>query len=229
VSEPGHDAERRRGGAQVIPRPAQWETGSPAPWDGLAIPPRIDVEAVLDAVRRRPRTPPPPPADGARPSAVLVALVDGARGAEVILTRRSWTLSSHRGEVSFPGGRIDPGESAVQAALREAHEEVRLDPASVEVHGELTTLSTYVTRSYIVPIVGRITGGAAQLSPGTAEVDRVFRVPLVALLEPGVFHEERWASRPVEWPVVFFELEDETVWGATGRMLVDLLSVGLGV
>ena len=73
MSEPGHDAGRRRGGAQVIPRPAQWETGSTAPWDGREIPPRIDVAAVLAAVRRRPRTPPPPLADGARPSAVLVA------------------------------------------------------------------------------------------------------------------------------------------------------------
>jgi 8-oxo-dGTP pyrophosphatase MutT (NUDIX family) len=193
------------------------------------IPRRIEVAAVLDAVRRRPRTPPPPLADGSRPSAVLLALVDGERGAEVVLTRRSWTLSSHRGEVSFPGGRIDPGESAVEAAVREAHEEVLLDPALVEIHGELTTLSTYVTRSYIVPIVGRIAGTRPHLSPGTAEVDRVFSVPLVDLLQPGVFHEERWASRPVEWPVVFFELEDETVWGATGRVLVDLLSVTLGV
>jgi hypothetical protein len=54
-------------------------------------------------------------------------------------------------------------------------------------------------------------------------------VPLVDLLRPGVYHEERWSSRPVEWPVVFFELEEETVWGATGRMLVDLLSVALGL
>jgi 8-oxo-dGTP pyrophosphatase MutT (NUDIX family) len=159
---------------------------------------------------------------------VLVALVDGDRGAEVLLTRRSWQLRSHRGEVSFPGGRIDPGETAVETALREAREEVLLDPAHVEVRGQLPALSTFVSRSHIVPVVGRLTH-RPELRPGTIEVDRIFFVPLVELLQPGVFHEEQWGSRPAGWPVVFFELEDETVWGATGRKLVDLLSLALGV
>jgi 8-oxo-dGTP pyrophosphatase MutT (NUDIX family) len=218
---------QRRGGAQVIPRPELWEPGRPAPWEGLRLPDRIDVGELLAAIRRRgPQRVPLP--EGARPSAVLVTLLDGDDGAEVLLTRRSWELRNHRGEVSFPGGRIDPGETAVEAALREAHEEVLLDPVLVDVHGELATMSTLVSRSHIVPVVGHV-AGRPELRPGTTEVDRIFTVPLVDLLRPGVYHEERWSSRPVEWPVVFFELEEETVWGATGRMLVDLLSVALGL
>jgi hypothetical protein len=158
---------QRRGGAQVIPRPELWEPGRPAPWEGLRLPDRIDVGELLAAIRRRgPQRIPLP--EGARPSAVLVTLLDGDDGAEVLL-----------------------------------------DPVLVDVHGELATMSTLVSRSHIVPVVGHVAGRPE--------------------LRPGVFHEERWSSRPVEWPVVFFELEEETVWGATGRMLVDLLSVALGL
>ena len=72
-----------------------------------------------------------PDFDGAKHSAVLAVLADGPHGAEVLLTRRSMDMTNHRGEVSFPGGRLDPGETYEQAALREAHEEVGLDPADV--------------------------------------------------------------------------------------------------
>jgi hypothetical protein len=105
---------------------------------------------------------------------------------------------------------------------------VLLDPDLVEVHGQLAPLSTFVSRSHIVPIVSRLIT-RPDVRPATAEVDRVFFVPLVELLRPGVFHEERWGNRPLDWPLAFFELEDETVWGATGRMLVDLLTVALGL
>ncbi len=215
-----------RGGGQIIPRPDRWTPGDPPPWNGLSIPERLAVDDVLRAVRTR-RPAMPLPVNGTRRSAVLVALYDGDRGAEVLLTRRSWELRTHRGEVSFPGGRLDPGETPVQAALREAHEEVLLDPNLVEVHGELTHLATNVSRSHIVPVVGRLTA-RPDLRPGTAEVDRIFFVPLVELLYPGVFRQERWGDRPLDWQVAFFELDDETIWGATGRMLVDLLSVALG-
>jgi 8-oxo-dGTP pyrophosphatase MutT (NUDIX family) len=214
------------GGSQIIPRPDRWALGDPPPWAGLALPDRLEVDDVLRAVRAR-RPAPPLPIDGARRSAVLVAIADGAHGAEVLLTRRSWELRNHRGEVAFPGGRLDPGETSVQAALREAHEEVLLDPDRVEIEGELAHIATYVTRSHIVPVVGRLIG-RPELRPGTTEVERLFFVPLVELLRPGVFRQERWGDRPVDWQVAFFELSDETVWGATGRMLVDLLSVALG-
>ena len=80
---------------------------------------------------------------------------DAAGNAGVLLTRRSTALRNHAGEISFPGGRIDPGETEVAAALREANEEVGLDPATVEVIGELDHLEPVVSRSHIVPVIGR--------------------------------------------------------------------------
>ena len=164
-----------------------------------------------------------------RPSAVLILLADGASGAEVLLTRRSMNVSSHRGEVSFPGGRIDAGENALGAALREAHEEVGVRPDQVTVIGELYPIGTYVSRSWIVPIVGYVAEPLV-LQARTGEVDRVFWVPLVDLTKPDTFREELWPTPhrgegPAERPIFFFELANETVWGATARMLHQLLRV----
>jgi 8-oxo-dGTP pyrophosphatase MutT (NUDIX family) len=157
-----------------------------------------------------------------RRSAVLVAFYEGSRGAEVILTRRSRALRSHRGEISFPGGRLDPGETPEAAARREAHEEVDIDPAGVELIGRLSTLATVSSMSSIVPVVGRLPD-RPRLRPQQAEVDRILYVPLVDLVRPEVFREERWGLPPLERPIYFFELDDETIWGATARILVDLL------
>ncbi len=164
----------------------------------------------------------------ARPSAVLALFADGPDGAEVLLTRRSMQLSNHRGEVSFPGGRLDPGEGYEQAALREAHEEVGLDPSLVTVIGRLRPISTYVSRSWIVPIVGTVPERYA-LQGHPDEVDRAFWVPLRDLTLPGTFREEWWHTVQGERPIFFFELDDETVWGATARMLHQLLRVAHGI
>jgi 8-oxo-dGTP pyrophosphatase MutT (NUDIX family) len=165
---------------------------------------------------------------GARRAAVLVALRDGARGAEVVLTRRARHLRSHPGEISFPGGRTDLGESAVEAALREAWEEILLDPTLVQVCGELDHIATPVSHAEVVPIVATL-ADRPDLRPGTAEVDRILTVPLVDLLRPGVYHEERWGVWPLVTPIHFFTLDDETVWGATAHLLRELLEVALGV
>jgi len=159
----------------------------------------------------------------ARPSAVLVALAEGDRGAQVLLTRRSQFLRNHRGEMSFPGGRCDPGETPVDTALREADEEVGLDPTSCEIVGELNHLSTVVSKSYIVPVVARVREPVA-LTPQSDEADRVFWLPLSELTRPGTYHAERWGSPPMDRRLHFFHLDDETVWGATAHMLVDLLT-----
>jgi 8-oxo-dGTP pyrophosphatase MutT (NUDIX family) len=160
--------------------------------------------------------------EGARASAVLIALFDGDHGAEVLLTRRAWHLRSHRGEVCFPGGRQDDGETSIQTALREAHEEVLLDPFHVTVVGELDHLATVASHSLIVPIVARLDRRPV-LSAGTSEVDRIFTTPLVDFLRADTFREEHWTRDNVTFPVPFFELDDETVWGATARLLRDLL------
>jgi 8-oxo-dGTP pyrophosphatase MutT (NUDIX family) len=162
-----------------------------------------------------------------RESAVLVALFDGDRGAEVVLTRRSWQLRHHKGEVSFPGGRTDPGETPVDTALREAWEEILLDPGAVTIVGELDRINTVVSRSLIVPVVGCL-DGEPDVHPATMEVDRVFSVPLAELADPDVYHAERWGGPPFARELHFFELDGETVWGATARILVQLLLVVLG-
>ena len=143
-------------------------------------------------------------------------------------TRRSTTLRSHSGEISFPGGRLDPGESEVQAALREAHEEVGLDPATVEVVGELDHLATVVSRSHIVPVVAR-SASQLVLAPASPEVERVLWVPLAEFGRADTHRAERWTVPQGSWHAQervlhFFELDDETVWGATAHVLVDLFN-----
>jgi 8-oxo-dGTP pyrophosphatase MutT (NUDIX family) len=168
------------------------------------------------------------PADALRASAVLVALSDGPAGAEVLLTRRSEALRSHRGEVSFPGGRVDSGETFEAAALREAHEEVALEPSAVRLGGRLDPISTMVSRSFIVPVVGSVASRPA-LWPAVHEVDRIFWVPLAELTRTDTFREEIWPVDDHRRPMFFFELDDETVWGATARILHQLLRVALGI
>jgi 8-oxo-dGTP pyrophosphatase MutT (NUDIX family) len=215
------DPVRRAGGAQQIPRPAVWapgELGAPAAHP-LAIT-VADIEHVLSGRPTGQRTAPAFP--DARPSAVLVALADGQSGAEVLLTRRSRHLRNHKGEISFPGGRLDPGETPVEAALREAHEEVGLDPSLVTVIGELDHLDTVVSRSSIVPVVGRLPS-TLPLHPASMEVERILWLPLAELVRPDTYRSERWGRTPTDRLLHFFELDDETVWGATAHMLVDLL------
>ena len=156
----------------------------------------------------------------------------------MLLTRRAGHLRAHRGEVSFPGGRSDPGETLLATALREAQEEVGLDPASVEVLGELDHLMTVTSRSFIVPFVATVPERPAGLVPNPSEVDAVLFVPVSELLLDEVYREERWTwTTPPAWaqigemerPIFFFELVGDTVWGATAAMLRQLLGLALGI
>jgi len=212
-------ASLRPGGAQIVPRPAAWEPGPPAPWP---IGTTVTLDRVLAVVPSHDR-PLLPAFPGARSSAVLVALADGPQGPEVLLTRRSWNLRHHRGEVSFPGGRMDPGESPTDTALREAHEEVGLEPSAVAVRGELTHLNTVVSQSYIVPKVATLET-RPHLRAHTSEVDRVLWVPLAEFTRPDTYRSERWGLEGTTRVLHFFHLDDETVWGATAHILVDLLT-----
>jgi 8-oxo-dGTP pyrophosphatase MutT (NUDIX family) len=173
-----------------------------------------------------------------RPAAVLCLLFEEGGEASVVLTRRSAHLRSHGGEVSFPGGRLHPGESPLQAALREANEEVGLRPTSVEVLGELTPLTTRLSSALVYCFVSCFAGpGAAgqALRADESEVDKIFWVPLARLAEDGVYHEEFWpteggegmAGAPVFRSVPFFQLDEDVVWGATGRLLTELLDAVL--
>jgi 8-oxo-dGTP pyrophosphatase MutT (NUDIX family) len=157
------------------------------------------------------------------PAAVLCALFEEDGDTWVVLTRRSSRLRSHTGEVAFPGGRLDATETLEAAALREAEEEVGIDPATVEVIGRLSPLSTMTSRAVITPFVGVLVG-RPRLRPNPAEVDRAFGVALSELMAPGVYHEERWGlGDGADRGIHFFDLDGDTVWGATAKMLRDLL------
>ena len=168
-------------------------------------------------------------ADSARiatsPSAVLVGLFEEDGETRVVLTRRSTRLRTHRGQVIFPGGRIEPGEDAVSAALREAYEEVGLDPSAVQPIGYLPRAFAFSSGAPITPVVA-VLAARPSLSPSPAEVDRAFDASLADLA--AAFTEEWWSEPDLpRFPMVFFSVEGETIWGATARMLVDLLSTVL--
>lgn len=164
---------------------------------------------------------------GVRASAVLAPLYEQDGEVFVVLTRRAQHLRSHRGEVSFPGGGQDPDEDLLETALRESREETAMDTASIEVIGELDHLETVMSRSYIVPFVGALPGRPA-LTANPDEVELILHVSLDELLADDVYHEERWGLPPLDRPLIFFEIEGDTIWGATGAMLRNLLAIATG-
>ncbi len=136
-----------------------------------------------------------------------------------MLTERRHDMRRHAGEVSFPGGRSEPGESAVACALREAEEEIGLDPAVVEIAGALPPTSTVVTSYRVVPIVGLIPAGRRHvLSP--REVERVIELRLDELRDG--WGLRRLIRRGVPFRTPTFVVDDTLVWGATARMLEQL-------
>lgn len=169
------------------------------------------------------------PPSGERAAAVLAVLSPNVDGElEVVITRRSQQLRTHRGELSFPGGGQDPGESLVRTALREAHEEVGLEPTSVEVMARLQPLRTALSGRWIVPYVAVADARPHLWAASPVEVDEILYVPLRHLVQPGVFWEERWDLGVAHWPVSFFDLGPDVIWGATASMLRDLLARLMG-
>ncbi|MDA8313296.1 MAG: CoA pyrophosphatase [Actinomycetota bacterium] len=211
----------------MIPRPATAEPGGPPPWAPRR---RITLELVLDALgragRRFPAGAQSVAAQGTEAhSAVLVALFEEDGETRVVLTRRSVRLRTHGGQVSFPGGRIDPGEDALHAAVREAHEEIGLLPVLVRPVGYLTQAFAFSSGAPITPVVATLAHRPV-LVPSPAEVERVFDASLADL--SCAFNEEWWSEPGLpRFPMYFFDVEGETIWGATARMLVDLLTTVL--
>lgn len=156
-----------------------------------------------------------------RPAAVLVPVVQRAEGPTMLLTRRADHLRSHKGQISFPGGRRDEGDASAAAnALREAEEEIGLPPANVEVIGYLDDYPT-MTRYLVTPVVG-IVSGEPELRPHEGEVAEVFEVPLAFVLDPASFERKLLSRDGINVP--FFELNHGPyrIWGATAGMLWNL-------
>ena len=152
-------------------------------------------------------------------AAVLVPIIHGPAPG-VLLTQRTTTLSSHAGQVAFPGGRMDPGESAEETALREAEEEVGLPADRVELVGRLPDHMTG-TGYRVTPIVGLLAPGFVPV-PAASEVAAVFELPLTVLLDPAApeLREREYKGRMRSfwvWPHA-----EHYIWGATAAILVQL-------
>ena len=158
-------------------------------------------------------------ADTLLPAAVLIAVTDRADPG-VILTQRTDTMSRHPGQIAFPGGRIDPGEDVVTAALREAEEEIALPRDKVRVIGEADSYRT-VTGFQVTPVIGIIPPDQV-FTPSEAEVASVFEVPLAFLLD-----EANHVEATLEWQGHdrhYYEImwNERRIWGATAAMIVNL-------
>ena len=159
---------------------------------------------------------------GRTDSAVLAPLfLDSAGALHAVFTRRRDDLKRHPGEISFPGGRQDPGETLVETALREAHEEIGLPPDAVDVLGALEPTPTFVTNYAIYPFVGLIEPGFEWVM-GEAEVAEVLELPIETLR--AVYGERRLVRKGIPFRTPTYEVDGHLIWGATGRILQDLLA-----
>jgi 8-oxo-dGTP pyrophosphatase MutT (NUDIX family) len=172
------------------------------------------------AGRARRRAPPGPLIR----AAVLVPIVDHGE-AYLVFAQRSERVGQHAGQIAFPGGRIDAKDADdLQAALREAEEEVGLPPSSVEPLGRLDDTETVATQFVITPWVG-VVRAPVVWRPDGHEIEKVIEVPVGALLGDGCFRAERWERDGLTRDVYFYEYKDTTVWGATARILKQYLDL----
>jgi len=153
-----------------------------------------------------------------KPAAVLIPIIEGAHGLEVVLTKRSSTLKHHPGQVAFPGGKVDEGDAdATAAALREAEEEIALPRCLVRPMGQMNAHET-VTGFTVTPIVAHVTGDF-DAKPEAGEVAEVFTTPLSHVLDPENFIIEGrvWRGQMRRYYAIPFG--PYYIWGATARML----------
>lgn len=222
--------EKGRGGSQKIPRPETWHLGAPAPWEGKERRAFTleALESIISGYNSRTLS---DKTKEQRRSAVLIPIYCSAQDElHVILTRRSAMMKHHTHEVSFPGGNQEPEDQDLWAtAIREAHEEIGLNPELPRFVGTLDSFVTVGSNSLVTPFVG-ILDTVPALEANPIEVEEIIDVPLAELLSPDIYREEIWQWQDGKSrPVFFFELIGDTVWGATASMLRQFLLVLLSI
>ncbi len=165
-----------------------------------------------------------------RSSSVMIPLYEEGTQVYMILTRRSKMMRHHTSEISFPGGNSEPEDTDEwSTAKREAYEEINLDPDLPRKIGMLDSFITVGSKSFVTPIVATLEG-RPELKANPNEVEKILHVPLSELLLPEVYHEEVWELRDGQQRKIhFFELIGDTVWGATGSMIKQFLTIILGI
>jgi 8-oxo-dGTP pyrophosphatase MutT (NUDIX family) len=185
----------------------------------------------VERIRKRLATISPAPraelANKSNAAAVLVPLFERRDELHVVFIRRSDHVASHRGQVAFPGGRVDPVDATLlDAALREAHEEVGLHPSIVEVVGGFPTMHTTASGIIVAPFVGVIPADA-ELKPQLSEVAEIFDVPLSALRDPKYRGDYEWTreggGRSSKFPAILYG--GQTIWGLTLRITETMLEI----
>tara|TARA_B100001758_G_scaffold48281_1_gene38944 strand:+ start:8827 stop:9516 length:690 start_codon:yes stop_codon:yes gene_type:complete len=219
-----------RGGPQIIPRPEKWWIGNPSPWSN-AVDKKLTLEQVIQAVEKH--TPNSIEKEDleeyTQEAGVLVALYEENNSVYVVLTRRSPHLSTHAHQVSFPGGHQEEKDSDLwDTALREAYEETKLDSSLPKMIGELDPIVTVGSGTLIHPFVALLPN-RPELTANSDEVEAIRYVDLAELLEEETWREEYWERNGQSQAITFFEIPDETIWGATANILRQLLTLGLGI
>ncbi len=184
--------------------------------------PLADLAGSVEASHLSPRFP-SVPAD-ARPAAVLMLFSDGGDGPELLLTERSATMRSHAGQISFPGGKADPGDTdSVATALRETHEEVGVDPETVEIFGTLPTLWLPPSNFAVTPVLGYWREPRPLGPVSDQEVVTVIHQPIRLLVDP----ENRFSvTHPSGWRGPAFEVGTPVpLWGFTAGIIARLFAV----
>jgi 8-oxo-dGTP pyrophosphatase MutT (NUDIX family) len=166
------------------------------------------------------RAPPP----DARAGAVLVLLYRHRRQWCVPLTLRPEHLADHAGQISLPGGAVEPGETTRQAALREFREELGDDGRSVELLGQLSAIYVRASNFVVTPIVG-VAERRPKLTPNPGEVEQLLEVPLLHLLDPANFGSHRRQHRGRPYSAPHFTWQSHRIWGATCAILGELVTV----
>jgi 8-oxo-dGTP pyrophosphatase MutT (NUDIX family) len=162
----------------------------------------------------------------ARKAAVLSCLFEQNEETYLTFIRRATTLRSHSGEIAFPGGSVDLTDSSpAMTALREAQEEIGLDPSRAEILGIMPPVFTVVSNFLITPVVAYLEQGPGTLRLQPSEVAELILLPLQGLADPAILHTEEWERGGMRRTVYFYDYGPYRIWGATARILNELLNL----